>query len=655
MSEWVPQPTHRWMSVIAQDPSVRRGGKRTGKIIMARIRVPFEKLEPGPLGCRIQVVDYDSSTGRFYGDHVIPDVEPKAWREGAPSILDDFAFHAQNAYALVAATLMRFEFALGRRVGWSFESHQLKIAPHGMLDANAFYAPDVEGLVFGYFFPSARRSAFTGLSHDIVVHETSHALLDGLRPRYMYPSSDDQAAFHEGYADIIALLSVMAQRELVEELLRPSAKKRSDPEMIHHSKVTPRALAGTALFGLAEGIGRDMTGDTDPIRGEALRRSVRLEADPSLIEDEEYREPHRRGEILVAAVMKSFLHIWSSRILGLSTDASYYPLARVAEECADIAEVMLAFWIRAIDYMPPIHLTFPDVLSAALTADLEARPDDVRYELRKHVRTQFEAFDIRPAPRSDPQTGGWESPAAERRAKQTKKERAKIDASRGAAARRRGAGAKLDSIEDEALHYENVRAEALKSNPDEVFRFLWDNRVYLGLRQDVFCKVLSVRPCRRIGSDGQVLHETVAEYYQVARLTTDELKERGIDAPAGWQAKVSELRADRVARSRPQPAQANDHDDEEDDIDEIEAGEPTATDVIPVYGGGTLIFDEYCRLKYHIHNDVFGQEQSERLEYLWQCGFLQADSRSTRIARSRIGHIHRMRAMDSRRMPRQEW
>ena len=117
-------------------------------------------------------------------------------------------------------TLARFEFALGRRIGWAFGVHQIKVAPHGMMDANAFYSRQEEGLVFGYF-PARIGSGtvYSCLSHDVVVHETTHALIDALRERYLGPSGPDQAAFHEGFSDVIALLSVFSQPELVEELL----------------------------------------------------------------------------------------------------------------------------------------------------------------------------------------------------------------------------------------------------------------------------------------------------------------------------------------------------------------------------------------------------------------------------------------------------
>jgi hypothetical protein len=66
----------------------------------------------------VQVVDYDSSTGRFNGTHRLPAAytnEPRAWQAGHDRMVGDFRFHAQNVYALVMRTLARFEFALGRR------------------------------------------------------------------------------------------------------------------------------------------------------------------------------------------------------------------------------------------------------------------------------------------------------------------------------------------------------------------------------------------------------------------------------------------------------------------------------------------------------------------------------------------------------------
>ena len=60
---------------------------------------------------------------------------------------------------------------------------------------------------------------FGCLAHDIIAHETTHALLGGLRERYTDPSSPEQGGFHEGFADIVALLSVFSLRDVVKKAL----------------------------------------------------------------------------------------------------------------------------------------------------------------------------------------------------------------------------------------------------------------------------------------------------------------------------------------------------------------------------------------------------------------------------------------------------
>jgi hypothetical protein len=609
-------PAMRYMTVIAQDPGVRVRGK-TGPILMAKIAVPAEPLIRGPIGYRVQVVDYDATGRRFHGAHDLPERfedEPPAWQKGDARIVGDRRFHAQNTYALVMKTLARFEFALGRRVGWSFKVHQLKVAPNGMLDANAFYSPHEEGLVFGYFPGRSGGTVHTCLSHDIVVHETAHALIDGLRERYLDPSSPDQAAFHEGFADVIALLSVFSQPELIRKLLLPRSRAGAQG-LIGKAQVTAQALREHALFGLAEQMGEELEG----VRGGALRHSTRLAPSPAHLEAPEFQEAHRRGEILVAAVMNGFINAWAGRIADLGVPGqTSYAVARVAEQGADIADALGTMWIRALDYMPPVHLEFADALSAALTADTEVRPDDSRFDLRQHMHASFGSYGIRPAPSSDRRWGTWTRVAG-------------------------------------GLTYERVRFESMRSDKDEVFRFLWENRepLQIDLRRGAYTEVLSVRPCVRVGPDGFTLRETVAEYYQVARLTPEEARKVKVELPREYVAALRKEAAAAAQRARvralaePPPGPAAD-----DGSGDEEASRMTTA----LYGGGVLIFDEYGRLKYHVHNDVFnGPRQSRRLRYLWETGQLTPGREGGRLQPARLATIHRLRALDARKFPDGGW
>lgn len=598
----VPLPAMREMTVIAQDPGVRAGSS----ILMAKISVPAETLIAGPIGYRVHLIDYDSSSGRFNGAHQLPasfDEEPESWKAGSERIVEDYRFHAQNVYALVMKTLARFEFALGRRVPWSFKTHQIKVAPHGMLDANAFYSNQEEGLVFGYFLGRRGQNVYTCLSHDVVVHETTHALIDALRERYLDPSSPDQAAFHEGLADVIALLSVFSQPELLRKLLVRQRTAEAPPDLIDRKEVSAEALRESALFGLAEQMGQEVQG----ARGNALRHSASLPPDRKILDQPEFQEAHRRGEVLVAAVINGFIESWAGRIAGLGVPKqTRYPVGRVADEGADIADALATMWIRALDYMPAVHLEFHDALSAALTADMEVQPDDSRFQLRRHMRASFARYGIRPAREARPD-GAWRPAPAGK------------------------------------LRYDRLRFESMRTDKDEVFRFLWENREALEVRMEAYTEVLSVRPCTRIGPDGFTLRETVAEYYQVARLDPAELRRKGIEVPREYQAALR--RAQKAKRAR-----KGVEGDEESDLDLEVLGALT-----PLYGGGMLIFDEYGQLKYHVHNDVFGGRQEKRLRYLWESGQLEARGEGGRLRAARLSSLHRMRAIDARRSAAEAW
>jgi hypothetical protein len=161
-----------------------------------------------------------------------------------------------------------------------------------------------------------------------------------------------------------------------------------------------------------------------------------------------------------------------------------------------------------------------------------------------------------------------------------------------------------------------------------------------------------------------VLRETVAEYYQVARLTPAELEVKKITLPREFLAQLESLKAERDAKRAARlamAAAANDSSDTGDaDGDDDAAGsfDAPADDsdfVTAIYGGGVLIFDEYGRLKYHVHNRIFGSRQKERLRYLWEAGLLSAELESAGYRAARLSTLHRMRAIDARRFPAEGW
>jgi hypothetical protein len=484
-------PNIRRMTILAQDPSVRFEGEE-GALAFAQLEIPAERLSHGPTGYRVRVVDYDSSSQVMYKDLIerrnrMDDLgDPFAPQEGESPrdyearLLGDPNFHSQNAYAIVMRTLARFERALGRRVPWSFGGHQLHVAPHAFALANAFYSEDDRALFFGYFPGRDGKPVFTCLSHVVVAHETTHALLDGLRTRYTEASGPDQGAFHEGFADVVALLSILSLPEIVALSLGARAPHRQAGEpirLIAAARVTEAALREGALFGLAEQVGREM----QQIHG-ALRRSINIPPDRGLPATPEYQEEHARGELLVAAMMGAFLSIWRSRIEGLGTfEGGDYNLDMVVEEGVKAADHLLTMAILALDYCPPTDLEFGTFMAALLTADAELVPEDA-HDYRRTLRTCFESygFDL-PETGCDADGGMW----------------CRFEAS-------------------EEIVYTRTNFDSMLHDRDEVFRFIWENREALGINDRSPIEVESVRPSIRQSPDGFFLRETIVSYVQIA-------------------------------------------------------------------------------------------------------------------------------------------
>ena len=357
-------------------------------------KVSWERLDPGPIGEYIEVIDYDPASGAYY-EPVNLDDPMILGGDGLDPEESNPQFHQQFVYAVAMTTIRNFETALGRKIFWTRVDKtkpaghwdifvpQLRIYPHAFRAANAFYSPERKALVFGYFPASANPTGvqlpggivFTCLSHDIIAHETTHSLLDTVLPRYLDSTNPDVLAFHEGFADIVALLQHF-----------------SFPEVLHHQISKTRGdLASQSLLGeLAQQFGQ-ASGLYGGLR-EAIGRLndkgkwVPLEPDPTAYE--KTSEPHERGSILVAALFEAFIAMYRERISDLMRIATggsgILPAGalppdltkRLAREAARSAQHLLTMCIRALDYCPPIDISFGDYLRALITADVELVPED---------------------------------------------------------------------------------------------------------------------------------------------------------------------------------------------------------------------------------------------------------------------------------------
>lgn len=551
-------PTRR-LRVVARDPAMQD----RGRILTDEVDIENEWLGPGPRGRRVYIIDYDSTTQTYYkpippnnyGSRLNP--KDPFIRASDDVLLQSPGFHAQNVFAIVTRTLSRFENALGRRITWNFGGHQIAAVPHAFADANAFYSDRDRSLMFGYFPARSRKDfVFSCLSHDVIVHETAHALLDSMRPHYSQPGRPDNLAFHEGFADLIALLSVFSFKVVVSAGL-DYGSHNLERALVSRKELTLERLRAGVLFGLAEQMGAELTG----VLGDALRRSLTLPPSPLYLNRAEFLEPHRRGEILVAAMLNAFVRVWVRRFAALPlVGARNLYRDHVVAMGVEASERLLATAARAIDYAPPLELGFPDFLSALLTADAESSPDDTKDHFRKELMRSFAEYGIRPA--SPNRDGLWlESPR-------------------------------------------ELVVLATLPEPEDIFRFLYQNWQPLGLADGALTQVQYVRRNQvPAGRDRfNILHEFIAGYLQILRVRARHLHKYGIRRPAALDPETE----------------------------------------VSLHGGGTLIFAQNGTLKYHITNRLLSVERQTRtLEFLIQNG-----SQAGRASSQQYAALHRIRQLD---------
>lgn len=425
----IPHPIRRRIRVYAFDPVYSRQID-TSSISEVTLEIPWEfdernrkeLLEPGPIGEYIEVIDYDPGSSCFYEPVDLNNPHLIAQDGHSPSEANP-QFHQQMVYAVAMKTIRSFETSLGRSILWSTRPKEpsasssskylpwdkqfvqrLRLYPHALREANAFYSPDKKSILFGYTpaiaasrqVSSGPGMVFTCLSHDVITHEVTHALLDGMHRRFVEPSNPDVLAFHEAFADIVALLQHFSLPGVLNHQI---AQTKGDLEK--------QNILGQLAFQLGQTMGnhgalRDALGDID----EETKQWRPKEPDPDLIGVT--LEPHARGSILVAAVFGAFLKIYRSRVrdllriatngTGVLPEGDLHPdlVNRLAKEARRTASHLLTMCIRALDYCPPIDITFGEFLRALITLDTVMVPDDSTYGYRTALIQSFQQWGIYP-------------------------------------------------------------------------------------------------------------------------------------------------------------------------------------------------------------------------------------------------------------------
>ena len=515
------KPLSRPLWIYTLDPSLsdRDGG-------VAKVEVPWEPLQPGPRGQLFEVIGGGAPEPLAGADAPL-DLDDPRWliSDGVAPSPSNAQFHLQMTYAVCSLTYAAFRRALGRDIGWAFDPEQvghagLRVRPFAFAEANAGYSREAGDLSFGYFRAGVKPAGFTvpgglvftSLSHDVIAHETTHALLDGLRASFQEPTNVDVLAFHEGFADLVALFLHFTYPGVVEGALRQSRG------------VVER---GSVLAAIAREFGHARSPGT---RAEALRGAIDVAGIQAFDSDvvpgtatgpvtyDEAKEPHELGTVLVSAVFEAFVTITRRKTARLMQIAGHDPqlfgkvpladalLAAVAKETSDVAAQFLTMSIRAIDYCPPVDMLLGEYLRALVTADAEVEPTDkwgyrealMRSFRRRHIFPTDVEFMTEDAVR-------WKGPETELVIPGLAFRDLRFDGEPG-----RPAGVKelerqanaLGRFVTDPAHAPYFRLLPLTAPPPE------------GVVQVSPTMVESIRVARRAAPDGRILFDTVAEVTQ---------------------------------------------------------------------------------------------------------------------------------------------
>ena len=228
-----------------------------------------------------------------------------------------------------------------------------------MCQANAFYSPEAHAILFGYFRASRTQpgrnlpgqTIFTCLSHDIIAHETTHAIVDGIRQFFTEPTNIDVPAFHEAFADLAALFLHFAHKHALLDTLQKTGGKlfqfqlKPEADIEEGANSAIQALLDTLQKASGKLLQSQPKAETDAEDGadnaviqaqiaaanpliqlaqqfgeaSGMRAGLRsaLGTKPNSNDIKIKTEPHDRGSILVAAVFDAYFTIYTRRTADL--------------------------------------------------------------------------------------------------------------------------------------------------------------------------------------------------------------------------------------------------------------------------------------------------------------------------------------------------
>lgn len=364
-----------------------------------RVTIEEDFFLDGPISSRVAVVDFDEDSGALLAG--TPFRAPaKTTGFGHYHLGEENNLHARDfirvsVFGTVYKTLDMFEEpdALGRRIRWAFDGPQLLIVPRAGDWQNAFYHRASRSLQF-FFFKTAHGAGpvvYTSQSQDIIAHETTHAILDGIAPDLYDATLPEALALHEAVSDLASVLTAFRSRQLAQRVLAQT----------HGSIERSSVFNGLAeQFATGQGQGRLFLRDLLNTTG---------------LQEVDRTEPHSLSQVLSGALYQTAVKLHNSLRQEFAHPGAASDHLAMASEVATLAHppsgageagpppeaappapvrslplapqaaAEKALWVaanrvkrllfRGLDYLPPGEASFADLGRAMLAADTAYHPD----------------------------------------------------------------------------------------------------------------------------------------------------------------------------------------------------------------------------------------------------------------------------------------
>mgnify|MGYP001051276959 FL=1 len=367
--------------VFIKDPLVALENPTLG---VQEISVRLEKnMGAGPTSARLAVVDFNADTQTLAAPVVWDEEEgwfhsplsETDWLPDAPDVPEDIDdpkkiknpekykeqyrqfiekavknpyFHQVNAWAVVQRVLEFYEepWVLGRPVPWGFDGNRLIIVPHAGFRENAYYDAHSKSLQF-YYFGDQQSPSYTCLSHDIIAHETGHAILDGIRPMYNQLSSVQTAAFHEFIGDLTAILLALFNKDIRSFINRTAAGLKG----------------ANVVADLAKQFGQEVVGR------DYLRTAFN---DLKMKDVETSPVPHTVSQVLTGAMWEILTAIADKHMQKNQRGQKVTPAQALWRAVDRLRRVAL----QPLDLCPPCDIQFIDYARAVIRNDILTNPVD---------------------------------------------------------------------------------------------------------------------------------------------------------------------------------------------------------------------------------------------------------------------------------------